>query len=103
MWYKIIKRDLLKKYNLVGKYQDIAMETTLRPLKDGATIKEVPTVWKRKIGDKTYLNLSYIRSFSLTNNAQIGVEYKLNRHFSVVGNIDDMGNLNVKYRYRYAY
>jgi hypothetical protein len=58
---------------------------------------------KRKIGDKTYLNLSYIRSFSLTNNAQIGVEYKLNRHFSVVGNIDDMGNLNVKYRYRYAY
>ena len=55
--YKIIKRDLLKKYNLVGKYQDIAMETTLRPLKDGATIKEVPTVWKRKIGDKNELSI----------------------------------------------
>ena len=60
---------------------------------------------KRKIGDKTFLNLSYKRSFSLTNpnQSQIGVEYKLNRHFSVVGNIDDDGNLNLKYRYRYAY
>ena len=60
---------------------------------------------KRKIGDKTFLNLSYKRSFSLTNpnQSQIGVEYKLNRHFSVVANIDDDGNLNLKYRYRYAY
>jgi hypothetical protein len=60
---------------------------------------------KRKIGDKTFLNLSYKRSFSLTNpnKSQIGVEYKLNRHFSVVGNIDEDGNLNLKYRYRYAY
>jgi len=58
---------------------------------------------KRKIGDKTYLNLSYMRSFSFTNNAQIGVEYKLNRHFSVVGNVDDLGKYSLKYRYRYAY
>jgi hypothetical protein len=60
---------------------------------------------KRKIGDKTFLNLSYKRSFSLTNpnQSQIGVEYKLNRHFSLVGNIDEDGNLNLKYRYRYAY
>ncbi len=54
---------------------------------------------------KDILNLSYKRSFSLTNpnQSQIGVEYKLNRHFSVVGNIDEDGNLNLKYRYRYAY
>jgi len=60
---------------------------------------------KRQIGDKTFLNLSYKRSFSLTNpnQSQIGVEYKLNRHFSVVGNVDEDGNLNLKYRYRYAY
>jgi hypothetical protein len=60
---------------------------------------------QRQIGDKTFLNLSYKRSFSLTNpnQSQIGVEYKLNRHFSVVGNIDEDGNLNLKYRYRYAY
>ena len=56
----------------------------------------------RKIGDKTFLNLSYKRSFSL-NQSAIGVEYKLNKHFSVVGNIDESGKLNLKYRYRYAY
>ena len=59
---------------------------------------------KRQIGNKTYLNLSYKRSFSLNQDqSQIGVEYKLNRHFSVVGNMDKEGNLNLKYRYRYAY
>ena len=56
----------------------------------------------RKIGNKTFLNLSYKRSFSL-NQSAIGVEYKLNKHFSVVGNIDESGKLNLKYRYRYAY
>ena len=65
--------------------------------------KNIEVTAKKKIGDKTYLNLSYIRSFSLTNHAQIGVEYKLNRHFSVVGNVDDLGKYSVKYRYRYAY
>jgi autotransporter translocation and assembly factor TamB len=59
---------------------------------------------KRQIGNKTYLNLSYKRSFSLNQDrSQIGVEYKLNRHFSVLGNMDREGNLNLKYRYRYAY
>ena len=59
---------------------------------------------KRKIGEKTYLNLSYKRSFSLNQDqSKIGVEYKLSRHFSVVGNMDREGNLNLKYRYRYAY
>ena len=60
---------------------------------------------KRKFGDKTSLNLSYRRSFSLTNPDQtlIGVEYKLNRNLSLVGNMDDEGNLHLKYRYRYAY
>ena len=56
----------------------------------------------RQIGNKTFLNLSYKRSFSL-NQSAIGVEYKLNKHFSVVGNIDESGKLNLKYRYRYAY
>ena len=48
---------------------------------------------------------SYKKSFSLTNpdQLQIGVEYKLNRNLSLVGNMDDKGNLHLKYRYRYAY
>ena len=60
---------------------------------------------KKKFGSKTYANLSYRKSFSLTNpdQLQIGVEYKLNRNLSLVGNMDDKGNLHLKYRYRYAY
>jgi len=60
---------------------------------------------KKKFGSKTYANLSYKKSFSLTNpdQLQIGVEYKLNRNLSLVGNMDDKGNLHLKYRYRYAY
>lgn len=60
---------------------------------------------KKKFGNKTYANLSYKKSFSLTNpdQLQIGVEYKLNRNLSLVGNMDDKGNLHLKYRYRYAY
>ena len=59
---------------------------------------------KTKISEKTFLNLSYKRSFSLNQDqSQVGVEYKLNRHFSVVGNVDEEGKLNLKYRYRYAY
>ena len=58
---------------------------------------------KKRIGDKTFLNLSYKRSFSLNDQSQLGVEYKLNRHFSVVANLDKDGNYNVKYRYKYAY
>ena len=58
---------------------------------------------KKQIGDKTFLNLSYKRSFSLNDQSQLGVEYKLNRHFSVVANVGKDGNYNVKYRYKYAY
>ena len=58
---------------------------------------------KQQIGDKTFLNLSYKRSFSLNDQSQLGVEYKLNRHFSVVANVGKDGNYNVKYRYKYAY
>ena len=60
---------------------------------------------KKKFGNRTIANLSYKKSFSLTNpdQLQIGVEYKLNRNLSLVGNMDDQGNLHFKYRYRYAY
>ena len=58
---------------------------------------------KKQIGDKTFLNLSYKRSFSLNDQSQLGVEYKLNRHFSVVANVGKDGNYNLKYRYKYAY
>ncbi len=60
---------------------------------------------KRKLSDKTSLNVSYRRSFSLSspNQSKVGLEYKLNRNFSVVGNMDEEGKFHLKYRYRYAY
>ncbi|MBT3300195.1 MAG: hypothetical protein HN657_01700 [Candidatus Marinimicrobia bacterium] len=60
---------------------------------------------KRNLTDKTSLNVSYRRSFSLgnPNQSKVGVEYKLSRYFSVVGNMDEEGKLHLKYRYRYAY
>ena len=90
-------------FGKLGLVDDIAISGAAGLLQGADEDFEVTA--KRQIGDKTFLNLSYKRSFSLTNpnQSQIGVEYKLNRHFSVVGNIDEYGNLNLKYRYRYAY
>jgi len=87
----------------LGLVDDINISGTAGLLQ--GTDEDFELTAKRQIGDKTFLNLSYKRSFSLTNpnQSQIGVEYKLNRHFSVVGNVDEDGNLNLKYRYRYAY
>ena len=90
-------------FGKMGLIDDIAISGAAGLLQ--GTNEDFEVTAKRQIGDKTFLNLSYKRSFSLTNpnRSQIGVEYKLNRHFSVVGNIDEDGNLNLKYRYRYAY
>ncbi len=97
---KNIKDSELGKMGLVD---DINISGTAGFIQDSN--EDFELIAKRQIGDKTFLNLSYKRSFSLTNpnQSQIGVEYKLNRHFSVVGNIDEDGKLNLKYRYRYAY
>jgi len=50
------------------------------------------------------LNYAYRRSFSLSNPLHtLGVELKVNRYLSLVGNVDRTGNMQVKYRLRYAY
>ncbi len=57
---------------------------------------------KADLSDK--LSLAYRRSFSLTNpNHMLGVEIKVSRYLSVVGNVDKTGNFHVKYRLRYSY
>ncbi len=50
-------------------------------------------------------SFNYRRSFSLENPVQnrVGVEYKLNPYFSVVGNVDEKGEMHMKLRLRYAY
>ncbi len=60
---------------------------------------------ERQISDNVSLNYSYKRSFSLSNPTtnKIGVELRINRYMSIVGNVDETGNMHVKYRLRYSY
>ena len=92
----------LKDSNLgmMNYVDDIEITGAANLLKGSDENFEVTT--KTQVSEKAFINLSYKRSFSL-NQPRVGVEYKLNRHFSVVGNVDDQGKLNLKYRYRYAY
>jgi autotransporter translocation and assembly factor TamB len=59
---------------------------------------------KAGLSEKVFLNYAYRRSFSLTNPSHmLGVELKVNRYLSLVGNVDQTGNFHVKYRLRYSY
>ena len=50
-------------------------------------------------------SLSYKRSFSLeaAYKNKVGVEYKLNPNFSVIGNVDETGQVQMKFRVRRVY
>ena len=50
-------------------------------------------------------SFSYRRSFSLEGayKKKVGVEYKLNPNFSVIGNVDETGNIHMKFRVRRIY
>ncbi len=53
---------------------------------------------------KVSLQYAYHRSFSLTNPSHsVGIEYKVNRYLSLVGNVDENGQVHAKYRLRYSY
>ena len=59
---------------------------------------------KAGLSDNVSLNYAYKRSFSLTNPTHaVGMEYKVNRYFSVIGNVDQHGKIHAKYRLRYSY
>jgi hypothetical protein len=54
--------------------------------------------------DNVSINYAYRRSFGLIDSYHsLGVELRLNRNLSIVGNIDRSGYMHVKYRLRYAY
>ena len=50
--FKLFKRHVIDKYKWTTHNQAIGAETTLRPLKGGDIIEEVPTVWKITKGAK---------------------------------------------------
>ena len=59
---------------------------------------------KAGLSNKVSLQYAYHRSFSLTNPSHtVGIEYKVNRHFSLLGNVDENGRVHAKYRLRYSY
>ena len=59
---------------------------------------------KAGLSNKVALKYAYHRSFSLTNPSHmVGIEYKVNRYLSLVGNVDENGQVHAKYRLRYSY
>jgi len=58
-----------------------------------------------KMNEKIYFNFNYRRSFGFNRPGQnrIGVEYKLNPYFSLVGNVDEYGEMHMKLRLKYSY
>lgn len=46
--YKLVDVNILKRFKWEGRSHEIAMETTLRPLKAGYRIAEVPSIWKKR-------------------------------------------------------
>ena len=58
------------------------------------------------LGQKVARNLyvTYERNLSLIEpNQQVGIEYRLNRNMSIVGDVDQDGLINIKYKYKYHY
>ena len=56
------------------------------------------------LSDNISVNYAYRRSFGLVDSYHsLGIELRLNRNLSLVGNIDRSGYMHVKYRLRYAY
>ncbi len=54
--------------------------------------------------DNVSVNYAYRRSFGLLDSYHsLGIELRLNRNLSLVGNIDRSGYMHVKYRLRYTY
>jgi len=58
-----------------------------------------------KVSENFSFNFSYRRSFSLESayKNKVGVEYKLNPNFSVIGNVDETGKVHMKFRVRRIY
>jgi len=58
------------------------------------------------LGQKLAPNLfvTYERNFSLIEpNQQFGLEYRINRYTSLVGDVDQNGLVRINYQYKYHY
>ncbi|MFH1852370.1 MAG: translocation/assembly module TamB domain-containing protein [Candidatus Neomarinimicrobiota bacterium] len=103
-----LEKNLLQVTRQLGIIDEVDIRTTSQAAIGNGTTEDVTKITAQKqLSNKLALNYtySYRRSFGLTNPDQqlVGVEYKLNRYLSLVGNYDETGNLQVKYRLRYSY
>ena len=87
----------------LGIIEDVSISGT-SSLIDPSTSQE-DLVIKAQVSKNLSFNYSYKRSFSFSNAPynQVGVELKVNPYFSLIGNVDELGNMHVKYRLRYSY
>ncbi len=99
-----LEKNLLQITRDLGIVDEVEI-TGAGGLIDESSTEDMTISAQRHLSEKLALNYSYSykRSFGLDNQQLVGVEYKLNRYLSLVGNYDDEGNLQVKYRLRYSY
>lgn len=85
--------------NLIGILENVDIHGTTGLLTAGKDF----TI-SAPLTDNIALNYAYRRSFGLIDSYHsLGVELRLNRNLSLVGNIDRSGYMHIKYRLRYAY
>ena len=62
--YKLGSRDVLQGFTWRGTFHEIGCETTLRPIRAGYRVGQVPTVWRRRKEGKSnnsfWVNLRYV-------------------------------------------
>ena len=86
-----------------GLIEDVSISGTSALIDPSRSQEDL--VIKAQVSKNLSLNYSYKRSFSFSNAPynQVGVELKVNPYFSLIGNVDELGNMHVKYRLRYSY
>ena len=86
-----------------GLIEDVSISGTSSLIDPSRSQEDL--VIKAQVSKNLSLNYSYKRSFSFSNAPynQVGVELKVNPYFSLIGNVDELGNMHVKYRLRYSY
>ena len=97
---KIIENELEKSMVRVSPLDEFEIEGATNLLSSSG-----PTDLSLKFGKQVLPNLylSYKKSFSLTQPYQLGIEYRLSRNVSLVGNYDEAGLPELKYRLKYQY
>lgn len=95
------ERQLEKSIGRISGLDEFELRT-----KGNLLSNQQPDQWSVSLGQKLAPNLyfKYERSLSLIEPTQLfGIEYRLNRNFSVSGEVEEDGSFRIKYLYKYRY